>query len=134
MSPQKPPPNITPLDRAFWKHARDHRLHLQRCAACRRFRFPVSPVCPECGAWEHAYEPVSGRGKIASWVVFHRCYFASFEAEIPYNVALVTLDEGVTMVANILAPNESLCRDMMVEVVFEDVTPDISIPKFQPVQ
>ncbi len=134
MTYSKPLPTITPLDRPFWLHAKTHKLHLQRCGHCWNFRYPASPVCPECGSDDYAYAPVSGRGKIVSWVVFHRGYFPSFEAEIPYNVAIIALDEGVMMVSNILAPNDTLRREMPVEVVFEDATPEISIPKFKPVQ
>ncbi|HWK68299.1 MAG TPA: OB-fold domain-containing protein [Rhizobiaceae bacterium] len=134
MTMQKPLPQITPLDREYWEHARNHRLHIQRCKDCDTYRYPASPVCAQCGGPNWAYSPVSGRGEVVSWVVFHRCYFPSFQAEIPYNVAGVRLDEGVMMMSNILAPNDSLHHGMKVEVVFEDVTPDISIPKFRPVQ
>jgi uncharacterized OB-fold protein len=76
---------------------------------------------------------VRGLRKVLSWVVFHRCYFPSFANEMPYNVAMIALDEGPIMVSNVLAPNESLRGSMPVEVVFEDATPEISIPKFRPV-
>lgn len=134
MTYNKPLPSITPLDRPFWQHAKAHKLHLQRCTHCRHFRYPASPVCPDCGSDQAGYEPVSGKGKIVSWVVFHRCYFPSFEAEIPYNVAIVELEEGPMMISNILAPNDSLHREMPVTVVFEDVTLDVSIPKFKPMK
>lgn len=132
MDYKKPLPTITPLDRPFWDHARRHRLHIQRCIACRTYRYPVSPVCADCDSDEFEWAPVTGRGKIVSWVVFHRCYFPSFESEIPYNVAMIALDEGPIMISNVLAPNDSLRGNMPVEVVFEDATPDISIPKFRP--
>ncbi len=134
MTLQKPLPQITPLDREYWEHAREHRLHIQRCKQCRTYRFPASPVCAECASPEWEYAPVSGRGEIVSWVVFHRSYFPSFDADIPYNVAGVKLDEGVMLMSNILAPNDTLRHGMRVEVVFDDVTPEISIPKFRPVQ
>lgn len=134
MTLQKPLPQITPLDREYWEHAREHRLHIQRCRQCGAYRFPASPVCAECASPEWEYAPVSGRGEIVSWVVFHRSYFPSFDADVPYNVAGVKLDEGVMLMSNILAPNDTLRHGMRVEVVFDDVTPEISIPKFRPVQ
>ena len=127
-------PQITPLDRPFWDYASRHELRLQRCARCERYRFPASPVCAECGHDGYEWAPVSGRGRILSWVVFHRCYFPSMADRIPYNVAIVTLDEGVNMVGNVLAPNEALHRDMPVQVVFADVSPEIAIPQFQPAE
>jgi uncharacterized OB-fold protein len=60
-------------------------------------------------------------------------YFAAFEAEIPYNVAYVELEEGPKLMTNIVGcENEAIYCDMAVEVVFEDVTAEISLPKFRP--
>jgi uncharacterized protein len=132
MDYKKPLPSITPLERPFWEHARKHELRLQRCTACGHFRYPVSPVCADCDSDGYEWAKVSGRGKIVSWVVFHRCYFPSFEKEIPYNVAMIGLDEGPIMISNVLAPNDKLRTGMPVDVVFEDATPDVSIPKFKP--
>jgi uncharacterized OB-fold protein len=130
---KKPLPAITPLERPFWDYARRHELRMQQCAACRRYRYPVSPVCADCDSDTYEWVRVSGRGKILSWVVFHRCYFPSFADEMPYNVAMIALDEGPVMVSNVLAPNDALRGNMPVEVVFEDATADVSIPKFRPV-
>jgi hypothetical protein len=61
-------------------------------------------------------------------------YFLAFEAEIPYNVAYVTLDEGPRLMTNLVGiENDAIECDMAVEVMFEDVTPEISLPKFRPV-
>jgi uncharacterized OB-fold protein len=130
---RKPLPTITPLERPFWDYARRHELRMQRCTSCQRYRYPVSPVCANCDSDAYEWSRVSGHGKIVSWVVFHRCYFPSFADEIPYNVAMIALDEGPIMVSNVLAPNDSLRGSMPVEVVFEDATADVSIPKFRPV-
>ena len=130
---RKPLPVVTPLERPFWDYARRHELRMQRCTACSRYRYPVSPVCANCDSDGYEWAQVSGRGRILSWVVFHRCYFPSFADEIPYNVAMIALDEGPVMVSNVLAPNESLRGSMPVEVVFEDATAEISIPKFRPI-
>lgn len=132
MDYKKPLPSITPLERPFWEHARKHELRLQRCTACGHFRYPASPVCADCDSDGYEWAKVSGRGKIVSWVVFHRSYFPSFEKEIPYNVAMIGLEEGPIMISNVLAANDKLRTGMPVDVVFEDATPDISIPKFKP--
>ena len=57
-------------------------------------------------------------------------YFPAFEAEIPYNVAYVELEEGPRLMTNLVGvANNAIYCDMPVEVVFEDVTPEISLPK-----
>ena len=132
-TPPKPLPTVLPLERPYWEHAKAHRLALQKCAHCGVFRFPASPVCAECDSDEYAWTPTAGRGQIVSWVVFHRCYFPSFESEMPYNVALVQLDEGPVVCTNIVGTdNASLRMGMRLRVVFEDVSPEFSIPKFTP--
>jgi uncharacterized OB-fold protein len=67
-------------------------------------------------------------------VVFHKLYHPSFAKDIPYNVAFVELEEGPRIISNIVGvKNDELYIGMPVEVIFEDVNEDISIPKFQPV-
>jgi len=129
----KPLPSPLPFELPYWEHARAHRLALQRCSSCGGFRFPASPVCAECDSDAYLWTPTGGKGRILSWVVFHRCYFPSFEREIPYNVALVELDEGPVLCSNIVGTdNASLRLGMRVAVTFDDVTAEFSIPKFRP--
>lgn len=130
--PAKPLPNPLPIERPFWEHARAHRLAIQRCTACGRFRFPASPICAECDSESSEWTPVSGRGKVLSWVVFHRLYFPSFANDIPYNVALIELEEGPVMVSNIVGmPNDAIRSGLAVRVVFDDVNEEFSIPRFE---
>ena len=76
--------------------------------------------------------PSHGKGKIYSFGVYHRVYQKGFEAEVPYVLAIVQLDEGPRLVSNIVgcAPEELGC-DMPVEVFFEDVTDDVTLYKFR---
>jgi uncharacterized protein len=85
-------------------------------------------------AADFAFAPVSGRGKIFSFVTFHRVYHPAFEQEVPYVVALVELDEGPRLLTNIVGvpPDQVVC-EMPVKVVFDDVASDVSVPKFTPV-
>lgn len=120
-------------DAPFWEAARDHELRMQRCESCGYVRWPPSPVCPEC--WEEAHEwaALSGEGEVNTWVVFHRSYFDDFDEDVPYNVAEIELDEGPRYLANIVeCENEEIYRGMPVEVVFEDVTDEVTLPKFRP--
>jgi uncharacterized OB-fold protein len=73
-----------------------------------------------------------GCGKIFSYVVYHRAYHPGFEGDVPYVVALVELEEGPRMLTNIIGcrPEEVQC-DMPVEVAWEDIEEEISLPKFR---
>jgi uncharacterized OB-fold protein len=132
MPDAKPLPRITAENRPFWEAAKRHELCLQRCADCRRFRYPPAPVCPECLSAHAAWTRVSGRGTVTTWVVFHKRYFPSFADEIPYNVVQVELEEGPRLTANVVGiANDRLIVGLPVEVVFDDVTPAITLPRFR---
>ena len=75
---------------------------------------------------------VSGRGTVTTWVVFHRKYFEAFAADLPYHVVRVQLDEGPRLTANLVGVrNDEIRVGMAVEVVFDDVTPEITLPRFR---
>ncbi len=129
---RKPLPRITPDNRPFWEAARRRELRLPRCLECRTLWYPLGPVCPECLSERCEWERLSGRGKVSSWVVFHQRYFESFVQDIPYNVVQVELDEGPRLLANLVGiPNDQIAIGMPVEVVFDDVTPEITLPRFR---
>ena len=75
---------------------------MQRCRACGRLRYPAAIVCPECLSGEAEWQAVSGRGKVFSFVVFHRAYHPAWEGRVPYNVALIELDEGPILLSNVI--------------------------------
>ena len=130
---RKPLPRPNRLSQPFWDGARQHELRLQRCSHCGHHRLPPSPRCPQCLSDAHEWVQASGRGKVWSWIEMWQRYFPAFEGEIPYNVAYVELEEGPRLMTNLIDVDaESIYCDMPVEVVFEDVTPEISLPKFRP--
>lgn len=132
---KKPLPLISDVNRAFWDAAKRHQLRLQRCAKCSRYWYPPGPVCPFCWSRDFDWSEVSGRGKVTSWVVFHQLYYEGFKDDIPYNVAQVELAEGPRLIANLVdVRNEDIRMDMPVEVIFEDVTADVTLPQFRPVK
>ena len=128
----KPRPRIDAVSRGFWDHARQRRLSVQKCDACSDLHFPGSPVCPNCLSDAQSWVAVSGRGTLLSWVRFHRAYWDSFRADLPYLVALVGLEEGpmlMTGIVGIDGGNPSI--GAAVEVVFEDVDDEVTLPKFR---
>jgi len=132
MTTAKPRPRIDALSRGFWDHVREHRLSVQRCDACEHLHFPGSPVCPRCLSEEQSWKPVSGRGVLLSWVRFHRAYWEGFRGDLPYLVGLVGLDEGPMLMTNIVGtPAEELSVGMRVEVFFEKVDEELTLPKFR---
>lgn len=132
MSDGKPLPRVTADNRPFWEATKRHELRLQRCAECGRFRYPPAPVCPGCLSESAEWTRVSGRGTITTFIVMHKVYFPSFAADVPYNVVQVQLEEGPRLTANLVdVPNDQIRVGMPVEAVFDDVTPEITLPRFR---
>lgn len=128
----KPLPTLTDENRPFWEACRAGQLSLQKCGACGHLRYPISPFCPQCLSGEFAWTPVSGRGTVFSCVVFHQAYHPGFKQDVPYNVALVQLEEGPRMYSNVVGtPHDQVRIGDAVEVVFDPVTPEITIPRFR---
>jgi uncharacterized OB-fold protein len=129
----KPLPRPAPESAPYWEAAKQHRLELPRCNACGKFWFPPSQRCPHCLAGAFSWQAVSGRGKVFSFVVFHRVYHPAFAQEVPYVVALVELEEGPRLLTNIvgIAPEQVSC-EMAVKAVFDDVADGVAVPKFTP--
>jgi len=130
----KPVPARSPLNAPYWDGLKRHELQLQRCQECGKIWYPPAPFCPECWSRQVTWQTLSGRGKVTAWVVFHQAYFASFTADVPYNVAEVELDEGPRLLTNLVAvDNDDITMDMPVEIVFEDVTAEVTLAKFRPI-
>jgi len=128
----KPLPVPSVESQPFWDGCKRHELLLPCCSQCDACRFPPGPTCPKCWSTDWEWKKASGRGKIYSFGVYHRVYHQGFESEVPYVLAVVELDEGPRLVTNVVnkSPEELGC-DMPVEVVFDDVTDDTTLYKFQ---
>jgi uncharacterized OB-fold protein len=129
----KPLPRITPDNQPFYKALKERRFVLPYCADCGKPHLPPGPVCPFCFSEAIQWRQASGRGRISTWTVVHKAWFAAFEADIPYNVVQIELDEGPRLTANVVGiRNEELKVGLPVEMVFDDVTPERTMPRFKP--
>jgi uncharacterized OB-fold protein len=107
---------------------------LQHCGPCAAAYFPPSPYCPRCLSDEVEWKAASGRGRLHTYLIAHRPA-PGFEAEVPYAIAIVELDEGPRMMSNIVGiPNtpEHLVLDMELRVTFEPRGDDMKVPVFGP--
>ena len=127
----KPVPRPSPESMPFWQGAKENRLLLPRCNRCGHFFFPPSQRCRHCLSPDLTWVESSGTGRIYSFVVYHRSYHPAFEADVPYVVAIVELDEGVRLLSNIVGtPPESVRCDARVKVTFDE-REGTSIPMFK---
>ncbi len=86
----------------FWRRVGARALALQRCRACRTFRFYPRALCPECLDDDVEWVAASGRGTVYSYTVCHRAAAPAFAERVPYIIALIDLDEGVRIMANLV--------------------------------
>jgi uncharacterized OB-fold protein len=131
---RKPIPIPSPETEFFWEKVRQHELWIQRCKDCGHNYFYPRPLCPKCLSRNVEWFKASGRGTLYSYMINHRPA-PGFEEEAPYAIAVVQLEEGPRMMTNIVGIEntpEKLVLDMPLEVTFEDVLPEVTIPKWKP--
>ena len=128
----KPLPIVTDENRPYWEGCRQGKLLLQHCQQCQQYQFYPRLYCMQCGSAKLQWAEASGRGRIYSYTIIHRNKTPEFVQDVPYNVAIIQLDEGPRMMANIVGSDNSQLRvDLPVTVVFDPVTDEISVPRFQ---
>jgi uncharacterized OB-fold protein len=88
----------------FFEGTRARELRIQKCNACGVLRHPPGPACPECGAFDRGFVVAQGEGTVFSYLVHHAPQVPG--KELPLVIALVDLDEGVRMVAEVTGPVE----------------------------
>jgi uncharacterized OB-fold protein/acyl dehydratase len=129
--PLRPRPALTQDNTFFFEGAKQGKLLIQRCTACGALRHPPRPACASCRSFEWDTVESSGKGTIFSYVVNHYPQVPAFD--YPLVVALIELEEGTRLVANVggITP-ETVEIGMAVEARFEDFDPDLSLPVFHP--
>jgi len=130
---EKPLPRPSEDSAPFWEWAHKGELRLQKCADCGHVRFPPSLLCARCLGEKSEWVKLSGRAKVYSWIVIHQSQHPAFNADTPYNVAIVELEEGPRMHTNIVGcANDEIHVGMPVNVTFEKVSDDTSLVRFRP--
>lgn len=106
---------------APFEHAlQEKRLIIQRCTDCGSVVFPAGPCCSTCLSISLEWREASGRGILWAFVIYHHAFHPSFANRIPYNVALVALEEGPQIISNIVGiPNDMLQNGLRLLASFE---------------
>lgn len=114
----------------FWQGAREGKLCLQRCSTCSHVEFYPKKYCSHCLNDSLEWFETSGFGTIHTFTVIHRAPSKKFAEKVPYVVALIDVDEGARLMANVLSPIEKVKVGSRVEVVFEE-TENKVLPQFK---
>jgi len=129
----KPLPHLDEENRPWWEALKRHELYLQKCRDCAALRYYPRAQCPECLSPRTDWVRASGRGKVYTFTATWQNQAAGFRESLPYVMAYVQLDEGPKMLTNIIdCGPEQVKIGMPVEVVYEDVTAEVTLAKFRP--
>jgi uncharacterized OB-fold protein len=127
----RPRPALTPDTEAWWAGVAAGELRFQCCTGCGHRQHPPEPSCVECGRWDPAWVTSAGRGSVYSFVVYHEPRLPGFA--YPYVVAVVELDEGVRLIANLVdVPPAEVRVGQRVAVVYHRVEDGFTLPAFRP--
>jgi uncharacterized OB-fold protein len=135
VSREKPVPRVTETTRPYWEGAQQGKLLLQRCRRCQSTIHYPRPWCPACWATELDWVEAAGRGRVLTFTVVHQAPFEAYAEDVPYVLAVVRLEEGPQMMANVLGVEPGAMRvDLPVRVVFEQRSGGFRVPQFEPVK
>ena len=135
MNRAKPLPSVSETTKPYWDGARRGKLLLQRCKACRTVIHYPRAWCPKCWGSELEWIEATGKGRVVTFTVVHQAPFESYVADAPYVLAVIRLEEGPQMMANVLHVDPRHMRvDLSVRVVFEERGDGFRVPQFEPAE
>lgn len=132
--PIKPVPIVNEWARPFWEATRQHKLIIQKCEDCGKHIFYPRICCPYCFSDRVDWVESTGKGTIYSFTIVESNPPSAFIGDLPYVIALVRLEEGVQMLSNIVESKlHQISCDMPVQVTFEKLNENFTLPKFRPI-
>jgi uncharacterized OB-fold protein len=115
----------------FWEGTAAGELRIQHCPSCDTLRHPPGPMCPSCGADKPDYVVACGRGTVFSFVVHHAPKVPG--KTLPFVVALVELEEGVRMIAELVEVDPAtVAIDMPVTLALTKIDDELTLPYWRP--
>ena len=123
-------PALTADTAFFWTAGASGQLQIQRCTHCGQYQQPPWPRCKACHSEDVCPQPVSGRGRIASFTINHEPWVPGLDE--PFIFAAVELEEQAQLYvfSNIIAAIDAVQIGMAVTVSFEQHD-DVWLPMFQ---
>ena len=128
-----PLPSANRWSAPFWDACAQHRLVVQRCAACGTFRHPPGPLCANCRSSDFAWEESAGRGEVFTYTVAHHAVHPAVKEQVPYGVVVVRLDDcgGALLTSNVIdVPPSALYVGLRVKLAWDDIAEGVALPRF----
>ena len=131
---EKTLPEVNTFTKPFWDYCKSHELRMQFCTRCNEWIWYPKAWCPNCGSRQGIeWRRLSGKGSIYSFTVIRQVIDNSpaFQADMPFVIGLVELDEGPRIYSNVMGKPEEVAIGDGVSLYFDDVTSEFSLPKFK---
>jgi uncharacterized OB-fold protein/acyl dehydratase len=115
----------------WWDGLARGEILIQKCSSCGELRHPPRPMCPHCQSTSWDFIATAGAGTIYSYVVIRYPEVPGYE--YPLVIAVVDLEEGTRLVANVegCTPDD-VSIGMPVQAFVEDVGDELKLPIFRP--
>ena len=121
-------PSLNPGDQAYFDAAAAGKLMLGKCGGCGEHHHYPRALCPFCFSDQTEWRDAKGTGTIYTYSVLRR------GVPEPYCIAYVTLEEGVSMLTNIVDCDlDAVKIGMKVKVTFKPTDGGAPVPMFTPV-
>ena len=128
----RPLPLMEGLTKQFYEWCSRGELRFQRCSGCSTFRHVPRELCAECGSFDWEWARSSGKGTLFSFTLVARALNRVFASAVPYAAAIIELEEGVRILANVVdCPPDQLRIGMALRVDLERQTDTITLPVFR---
>jgi hypothetical protein len=122
---------VSPDTAFFWDGMRAGELRIQQCQDCGALRHPPGPMCPACGSATPRYVVAAGTGTVFSYVVHHHPPVPG--KKLPLVIALVELDEGVRVLAEMTGVTPADVRvGMPVRIDYLRIDDELTLPAWRP--
>lgn len=114
-------------DEPFFEGATQGKLMVKFCKSCNQYHHYPRALCPFCFSDQTEWRQAKGTGTIYSYSV------TRVSGPVPYVIAYVTLDEGPTMLTNIVDCDlDSVRCGQKVNVTFKQSESGTGVPMFTP--
>jgi len=112
----------------FWREIpQRYNLIGNRCGSCDKVYFPPREACPDCrrkSIGKMMDLKLSGKGEILSYTIIH-VGPEDFEEQVPYPIAIIKLEEGPCVTAQIVDCDiDDVKIGMKVESTFRRIQED----------
>ena len=131
----KPIPSPQGESDYYWEKAKQGELWLRNCDSCGKPYFYPRDISPCCFSRDTSWVQASGKATLYTYGIVQRAPHPGFRDDLPLVTAIVELEEGPLMPTNVVMDDptpEKLQIGMPLEVIFEDITDTIALPKFKP--